>query len=168
VSDAALGILKGCLLALLYLFLLRVVLLVASELRGTPGLGRAAAPVPAAPMPRAAAKPSRRERRAARTPARSGWRLVVTAPESARGAAYPVAGELTIGRGGGCGIALAGDTYVSTVHARAFDRDGELWIEDLGSTNGTLLNDAPLHEPSRMRQGDHVTIGHTVLEASKA
>ncbi len=173
-SDAALGILKGCLLALVYLFLLRVVLLVASELRGTPGLGRAAlptggaarggAPAPApAPKP---AKPSRRERRATAATGK-GWRLVISEPATARGAAFPVSGEITIGRGGGCGISLPTDTYVSTVHARAFDADGELWIEDLGSTNGTTVNDQPLREPVRLQRGDKVRVGSTVLEVEQ-
>ncbi len=177
-SDAALGILKVCLLVLLYLFLLRVVLLVASELRGTPGLGRVAAPgtgamargvdQAGAPPLAPAVPPSRRDRKHAQPDqGAKGWRLVVAEPAAARGTEFRVVGELTIGRGGGCGIALPSDTYVSTVHARAFDHDGALWIEDLGSTNGTLVNDQPLTEPARLRRGDRVTIGGTVLEATR-
>ncbi len=169
-SDAALGILKGCLLALLYLFLLRVVLLVASELRGTPGLGRPGPPAGGVPVastsPGRAAGPGRRERRSARGAGRA-WRLVVQEPADGRGTVFPVNGELTIGRGGGCGIPLTGDTYASTVHARAYDAGGELWIEDLGSTNGTVVNDERLETPARLQTGDTVRIGGTVLEVER-
>jgi len=88
-------------------------------------------------------------------------------PAGARGTAYPVGGELTIGRGGGCGIALPADTFVSTVHARAYAVDDDLWIEDLGSTNGTLVNDERLQQPARLQRGDRVTVGSTVLEATR-
>ena len=39
---------------------------------------------------------------------------------------------------------LADDSFVSTVHARVFRRDGAVYVEDLGSRNGTLLNGEPL------------------------
>ena len=165
-SDAALGILKGCLLALVYLFLLRVVLLVASELRGTPGLGRTAAPAGGMPATVATAKPAKARRGAARRDPATAWRLVITEPANARGATFAVDGELTIGRGGGCAIAIAGDTYASTVHARAYSSGGNLWIEDLGSTNGTFVNDARVATPVQLQRGDKVRVGGTVLEAT--
>src|SRR6478609_3333262 len=127
-SDSILTVLKFCLLALLYVFLMRVVLIVARELRGSGEI--AAPPVPAPVAPPASGRPSKRRE----------WRLVVIAPETERGRAYPVDGDVTIGRGGGCTIPLLFDTFVSQVHARAFERDGTLWVEDAGSTNGTLVN----------------------------
>ena len=42
-----------------------------------------------------------------------------------------------------------------------FRRSGELWIEDLGSTNGTFLNDERLETPTRLRRGDRVKVGST-------
>jgi len=147
-SDGLLAILKYCLLALLYLFLLRIILLVGKELRGTPE------PVPAEPV-----APRRGRRRA--------WRLLVVEPETARGEQHEVDGELTIGRAGGCGVVLADDTFVSQVHARVFERDGEAWVEDLGSTNGTLVNGEATTEARRLRKGDVVQIGQTVLEATR-
>jgi hypothetical protein len=152
-SDSILTVLKFCLLALLYLFLLRVVLIVARELRGSAPLS---APVPAPAPTTAPARSRRRE-----------WRLVVVAPETERGRSFPVDGDVTIGRGGGCAVPLTFDTFVSQVHARAFDRDGTLWVEDAGSTNGTLVNSKRITEPIKLRKGDRVQVGETVLEAQR-
>ena len=54
---------------------------------------------------------------------------------------------------------------MSQVHARVFDRDGTLWIEDLGSTNGTFVNGERSNERVKLRKGDRVQVGETVLEA---
>jgi pSer/pThr/pTyr-binding forkhead associated (FHA) protein len=150
VSDAVLTILKFCLMALVYLFLLRVVLVVGAELRGSPAIVSAGSAPPAE---------SRRGRRTFTV-------AIVQPPERAQ--AWEVAGELTIGRAGGCTIALPDDTFVSQIHARVFERDGEPWVEDLGSTNGTLLNGKPLSEAQRLRRGDRVQIGSTLLEVRRS
>jgi len=156
-SDSILTVLKFCLLALLYVFLLRVVLIVARELRGSAALTELP-PVPApVPAPTSAARASKRRE----------WRLVVVAPETERGHSYPVDGDATIGRGGGCAVPLTFDTFISQVHARAFDRDGTLWVEDAGSTNGTLVNGKRISEPMKLRKGDRVQVGETVLEAQR-
>jgi len=151
VSDSVLTFLKFCLVAVLYLFLARVVWIVARELRGTP------APAPAAPQPAAPA----RSRKA------KAWRLVLIEPAAEAGAAFPIDGEVTLGRGGGCTVPLAFDTLVSQVHARAFDRDGALWVEDLGSRNGTFVNGEQVHEPTRVAKGSRVQVGETVLEVDR-
>jgi len=155
-SESVLTVLKFCLLALLYLFLMRVVWVVLRELRGTP----APPPVPAPAARPAAAPPAPRNRKRA-------WRLIVTEPVTEKGHAYAVDGEVTIGRGGGCTVLLTFDTFVSQVHARAFDRDGKLWVEDLGSTNGTYVNGKQVSEPVMLRRGDRVQVGETVLEADR-
>jgi hypothetical protein len=150
-SDASLTVLKFCLVALIYIFLLRVVLVVVRELRGTP------APMPAvAPPP----PPAPRTRKRA-------WRLVIVEPTAERGNTYAVDGEATIGRGGGCTVPLTFDTFTSQVHARAFDRDGKLWIEDLSSTNGTFVNGEQLTEPVELRKGDQIKVGETILSAER-
>jgi hypothetical protein len=154
VSDSVLTILKFCLVAVLYLFLARVVWVVARELRGTPAL----VPVAATPAP-AAAPPKGRGRRP--------WRLVLVEPAAEAGAAFSIDDEITLGRGGGCTVPLAFDTFVSQVHARAFDRDGTLWIEDLGSRNGTFVNGEQVHEPTRVAKGTRVQVGETVLEVDR-
>jgi pSer/pThr/pTyr-binding forkhead associated (FHA) protein len=153
VSDPVLAFLKFCLVAILYLFLARVVWIVARELRGTP------APSPVVPpTPSATAKSSRKAK---------AWRLVLVEPQSEAGAAFPVEGEITLGRGGGCTVPLAFDTFVSQVHARAFDRDGALWVEDLGSRNGTYVNGKLVHEPTKVAKGARVQVGETVLEVDR-
>jgi hypothetical protein len=148
VSDGILTILKLCLLALVYLFLLRVVWVVNRELKGTPTV------VVSTTTP---ADARRRKR---------PWSIAIVEPKSAA-RAFEVDGELTIGRAGGCAVPLPDDTFVSQVHARVFERDGDAWVEDLKSTNGTLVNGAPLREPQRLRKGDRIQVGSTVLEASR-
>jgi len=154
-SDAVLTVLKFCLLALLYLFLLRVVIIVARELRGTP----IPQPVPVAPVASAAPAPRPTRRRA--------WRLVVVQPDAARGNTFAVEGEATIGRGGGCAVPLTFDTFVSQVHARVADREGTLWLEDVGSTNGTYVNGQRIEKPTKLGRGDRIQLGETVLEAER-
>jgi pSer/pThr/pTyr-binding forkhead associated (FHA) protein len=68
-----------------------------------------------------------------------------------------------IGRGDRCAIRLR-DTYVSQVHARLFGKNGAWYVEDLGSTNGTLLNDRRVDAPMEVHAGDVLKIGKTVLE----
>ena len=152
-SDSVLTILKFCLLALLYVFLLRVVFVVARELRGTPE--PVVAPVVAPPSPPA--------KGAKRRP----WKLVVVEPPAERGKAFVINGEATIGRGGGCNVPLSFDTFVSQVHARAQERDGKLWIEDIGSTNGTIVNGAKIEAARRVNKGDRVQVGETLLEVDR-
>jgi hypothetical protein len=154
VSDGVLTILKFCLFALLYLFLARVVWTVVSEMRGAPV--PTAAPVEATPAP-ARAKPAPRR----------PWRLVVVEPTEASGRTFEVNGELTIGRAAGCGVSLPDDTYVSNLHARVNDRDGEILLEDLGSTNGTLVEGSTITAPRTLRKGDRFQVGQTVLEVAR-
>src|SRR5581483_2626814 len=139
-SEGVLTVLKFCLLAILYLFLARVVWVVGLELRGTPA--------PAAPAPEPAGR--RGTKRAA------NYRLTVVEPATERGAGYWVDGEVTIGRAGGCGITLTHDTFVSQVHARVFDREGSLYVEDLGSTNGTFVNGRQVTTATALQRGDRV------------
>ena len=150
-SDQILTFLKFCLVAILYLFLARVVWIVARELRGTP------APAPAVPASTPAARPRKGK----------AWRLVLVEPAAEAGATFPVDGEVTLGRGGGCTVPLAFDTFVSQVHARAFDRDGALWVEDLGSRNGTFVDDQQVHEPTFVDKGSRIRVGETVLEVDR-
>lgn len=152
-SEPVLTFLKFCLLAVLYLFLARVVWIVARELRGTP------APAPA--QPAAAPEPVPRGR------GRKSWRLILVEPAAEAGASFPIDDEITLGRGGGCGVPLAFDTFVSQVHARAFDRDGALWVEDLGSRNGTFVDGEQVHEAVRVAKGARVQVGETVLEVDR-
>jgi pSer/pThr/pTyr-binding forkhead associated (FHA) protein len=160
-SEAVLTVLKFCFLALLYLFLFRVVRLTLRELRApavtAPAPAPAAAPQPAPPAPR-------RERGG---DGRGALRLRIVEPAGRRGETHAIDRELTVGRGAGCAIVLADDTYVSQLHARLFQQNGEGYVEDLGSTNGTFVNGKPTTGATRLRRGDQVQFGQTVAEAVK-
>ncbi len=143
--ESVLTVLKFCFLALLYLFLWRVVRVVIGEMR-----------TPEAP---AEGSDARRERRT-----RRGVRLRILEPPAQQGELYSLGDELTVGRGGGCGIVIVDDHYVSTVHARLFRRGDEVLVEDLGSRNGTFLNGTPVAGATRLRRGDRVQFGQTVAE----
>jgi pSer/pThr/pTyr-binding forkhead associated (FHA) protein len=113
----------------------------------------------ASPVAAAAEAKGRRGRKA------KGSQLTVVEPADQRGRVFPVADELTVGRAAGCGITLE-DTYASQLHARVFRRDGQLFVEDLGSTNGTFLNQAKVNGPAVMSRGDRLQVGNTVMELS--
>src|SRR5687767_7491758 len=115
-SEAVLTVLKFCFLALLYLFLFRVVRVVALELRA-----------PAVEPAGAAAAPARGRDR--RSEGRGGLRLRLLEPSARQGEIISLAAEVTVGRGGGCEIVLADDTYVSTLHARLYQQNGQVFVE---------------------------------------
>ncbi len=151
VSEQLLNLLKLCLLALLYLFFLRVLRAVWVEVKG---------PVLVA-NPRRAAREARagnRRRKDRTTPL-----LRVVEPAEQKGRTFQIAEEATIGRAAGCQITLD-DTYASQLHARLFVRDGQIMVEDLGSTNGTWLNREKVSGPLVLHRGDHLQVGNTVLE----
>ncbi|MBK5287561.1 MAG: FHA domain-containing protein [Acidimicrobiia bacterium] len=150
--EGVLTVLKFCFLALVYLFLWRIVRTVAAELRPSKTLVPVAAMAADAPAP---APDSRRGRR---------WEMVIVAPPARAGETFSLGEELTVGRAPGCAVVLADDTFVSQVHARLFARGNDPYVEDLGSTNGTTLNGDPLLEPTRLRRGDRVQFGETVME----
>ncbi len=75
-----------------------------------------------------------------------------------------VAPETLLGRDASCHVTIP-DSSVSQRHARIYHSDAEWHVEDLGSTNGTFLNDRPLTHPVIMRPGDKVAIGRSILEA---
>jgi pSer/pThr/pTyr-binding forkhead associated (FHA) protein len=157
VPESVLTILKFCFLALLYLFLFRVVRVVVKEMRAPAPVPDTAVAPSAAPL--AASRPAKPAK------GRGPGRLRILEPAARQGESFVLTDELTVGRGGGCGIVLADDSFVSTVHARVFRRDGAVYVEDLGSRNGTLLNGEPLVHASQLRRGDHVQFGQTVAEA---
>lgn len=69
--------------------------------------------------------------------------------------------RVRIGRDPHCQISLADDVYVSRHHAFITFEDGNWWIEDLGSKNGTLVNRAHILDRELLNAGDVITIGHT-------
>jgi pSer/pThr/pTyr-binding forkhead associated (FHA) protein len=145
-SQTALDVLKYAFLALLFLFLARVMRVVVLELRTPVLAGATTAPAGGG-----------------RT-AKPGARLRIVEPAARKGETYPLNEELTVGRGGGCGVVIPDDQFVSTVHARLFRRGGDLFVEDLGSRNGTFVNGQQVHAATRLKRGDRVQFGETVGE----
>lgn len=92
-------------------------------------------------------------------------RLVVTQPRQRKGTAFATTDELSIGRASTSHINLADDTYASQLHARVFRGDGGVWVEDLGSTNGTFVNGRRITAPTQLSVGDRLQVGNTILEA---
>ena len=149
--DSLLTILKFCLLAVLYLFFVRVLRAVWAELREPAPV---AVPV-AAPVQAPATKQAWANKGASR--------LRVVEPAATRGQTYDLGDELTLGRAAGCQVTID-DTFVSQLHARLFRRDNQYFVEDLGSTNGTYLNRNKVTAPVPIRKGDRLQVGKTVLE----
>lgn len=180
-SDPLLNVMKIMLLAGLYLFFIRVLWSVYNELRdprtaasrtaeaasaqprGMPAMAGAHATLAAGPAmtsPAAAAP--------APAPSLSTMvigQVVVLEPREQAGMTWPVEGELTLGRSPNNSIQL-NDTYVSGHHARFFAHNGDFFVEDLGSRNGTLLNERPLPDAHRLVVGDRIAVGVTVVEFS--
>jgi FHA domain len=76
------------------------------------------------------------------------------------GTAFELAGGATMGRADGSDIPID-DPFASSVHARIFPRGQFMYIEDMGSTNGTYLNGRRLRAAERLKVGDTVRIGET-------
>ena len=74
-----------------------------------------------------------------------------------------MAASMVVGRAPECELLLA-DTYVSQQHARIFGKNGSWYVEDLGSTNGTFVNEQKLAAPAMVQPGDRVRVGTTVME----
>lgn len=86
-------------------------------------------------------------------------RLVVErAPGHDPGMIYDLGGDVVFGRGDTAEIRLE-DPFASSSHARVYEQGKILVIEDLGSTNGTYLNEELLDGPRPLHPGDRVRIG---------
>jgi hypothetical protein len=84
-------------------------------------------------------------------------------PEDRGGERVDVVGGLTIGRSSDCDLSLQ-DTYLSTRHARVDNDEGDLSIEDLGSTNGTYVNQELVRGRTHLERGDIVQVGGVLFE----
>ncbi len=89
--------------------------------------------------------------------------VLVYPPGADMGKRFPLArDEVVLGRGSDCDIQVDRDS-VSRRHARVF-RNGEQWmIEDLGSTNGSYVNDVPVQR-SILRDTDFLKIGAAIFK----
>jgi FHA domain-containing protein len=144
--------LKFGFLVVLYLFLLWVVRSAMRDLARYGGSAAAAEPVE---VP----GPGRRERGTPDLRAGVSPRLeVVAAMGHEPGTTFDVGEGATFGRTGGADIRVD-DPFASSAHARIFDRGGFMYVEDMGSTNGTYLNGRQLKTAERLSMGDTIRIG---------
>ena len=92
-------------------------------------------------------------------------RLVILEPKSRRGISVGLSEDVTLGREPGCTITIDDDAYVSQLHLRVYEHDGQPMVEDLGSTNGTFHNGSKITGPRLLHPGDRIQVGTTVIEA---
>ena len=150
--EGVLLLLKACFLVLLYLFIWRIVRTASRDLR-LPQESFVLAP-------RDAAAPGLRPE-----PELNMGRLVVlksTAIDENTEFVLDSAG-ISIGRGGPNEVRLDGDDFASAQHARVEPRRDGVWIEDVGSTNGTYVNGVRLSKARKLAIGDLVRVGETDL-----
>ncbi|HEX2177924.1 MAG TPA: FHA domain-containing protein [Actinomycetota bacterium] len=147
--EAVLDILKYFFLFLIFLFLARAVKAMFLEISGPRASRPMAPPVGGvAPVPRPAG--------------RAPEKMAVTAPGS-KPRMFDIGDELIIGRADKCHVVI-GDSYASQIHARVFRRQDAVYIEDMGSTNGTYLNRKKVTAPVQVNRGDTARIGKTEME----
>jgi hypothetical protein len=150
--EGVLLLLKACFLVLLYLFIWRIVRTASRDLR-----------LPQESFvlgPREAAAVGLRPE-----PELNMGRLVVlksTAIDENTEFVLDSTG-ISIGRGGPNEVRLDGDDFASAQHARVEPRRDGVWIEDVGSTNGTFVNGVRLSKARKLAVGDLVRVGETDL-----
>jgi hypothetical protein len=150
ITPFALSALKYGLFALLFLFIWRSMRWVVR------GLSVAEAPA-------ASERGGRRGRDAAPSLPPGPSSLLVQGSGDARPRTVRLAASMTIGRAPECELRID-DTYASQQHARLFAKNDSWFVEDLGSTNGTFVNDQKLAAPAMLQPGDKVRVGQTVME----
>jgi hypothetical protein len=152
--------LKFGFLVVLYLFLLWIARSARRDLRGSAAVssgespaqaGRAIPPDATGMYSASALGPVDLAHRAPRL-------VIERAPGHDPGMIYDLDGDLVLGRGERAEIRLE-DPFASSQHARIYEQGNIVVIEDLGSTNGTYLNEEVLQSPRPLHPGDRVRIG---------
>ena len=146
--------LKIAFLVLLYLFVLRVIRSAGRERQAPSQDSMILTPAAAAAAGLGRSGPRRKT-----------MRLVVQrSPSLDEGDEFPLnSAPVTVGRGGQNDLVLNGDEFASARHARIEARGDGVWVQDLGSTNGTYVNGARVVGAQRVKAGDVVRVGDTDL-----
>jgi pSer/pThr/pTyr-binding forkhead associated (FHA) protein len=151
--QTVLLILKVCFLVLLYLFIWRIVRSASRDVR-LPQESFIMGPSQAAALGLGRQAPA----------VATGTLVAMKSPALDEGARFELnAKTLTLGRGAPNDIRLDDDEFASSHHARIEPRRDGVWVEDIGSTNGTYVNGTRLGRPQKLAPGDIVRIGETDL-----
>jgi pSer/pThr/pTyr-binding forkhead associated (FHA) protein len=95
---------------------------------------------------------------------RPGRLVVDESPNLDRGEVFELdSTPLTIGRAEQNDVPLPGDDFASARHVRIEPRRDGVWVQDLGSTNGTFVNAIRIDRPRKLIHGDVVRVGETEL-----
>jgi pSer/pThr/pTyr-binding forkhead associated (FHA) protein len=155
-SEIALTVIKVLFLALLWLFILSAVSVIRSDL-----FGKTVA-APDQPRPQELESPPPPLKKTKRS--RGDPRIVTITQGNQAGTSADLAGGVVlIGRGADCQLILD-DDYVSTRHARIVVGESGLYLEDLGSTNGSYVNGQRITAPTTVTLADTIRIGKTVMK----
>jgi hypothetical protein len=141
--------LKFGFIAVLYLFLLWIARSALKDLRRT-----------ATPAPDATGLHQAALLGDAASSSEDAWLVVERGGGLKEGSRYDLFGGLSIGRAAEADVQIE-DRYASGLHVRIYSQRGRFYLEDLKSTNGTLLNDQPLAGEAELVSGDLVRIGDT-------
>src|SRR5437867_3410746 len=88
--------------------------------------------------------------------------LVVVEGKKPGGAVEVGQTPLAVGRLSSCELPID-EPQASRRHFEVSRREGAVWVKDLGSTNGTFLNDERLEGEAKLRDGDRLRVGATVV-----
>jgi hypothetical protein len=151
--DEALLALKIAFIVLLYLFIWRIVRSATRDFRA--GGGSAA-------QESMIIRPSDRAGLGLEPQLQKARLVVLKSPALEVGEEVPIDSlPIAIGRGGHNEVPLDGDEFASAQHARFEPKRDGVWVEDVGSTNGTFVNGARVTTPRRLTKGDVVRVGQT-------
>jgi pSer/pThr/pTyr-binding forkhead associated (FHA) protein len=89
--------------------------------------------------------------------------VVLAGPALRQGSKIEVSAVTVVGRDSGSGIRIDGDEFASARHARIDLRPDGVWVEDLGSTNGTFVNGAQVTAKQLLQPEDVLRVGETEL-----
>lgn len=154
-SELTLTVIKLGFLAVLWLLVLSVTSAMRADLFGV------RPPKPPKPA-RDTSRPAKQARGGKGVPTQA---VVIEGPDT--GLSVPLQGApVTIGRGQDCAMPLA-DEYISTQHARLRFHEGQWYVEDLGSTNGTYIGNDRLTRSMPVNVKSRFRLGKTVVELRK-
>ena len=148
-TDDTLLILKIVFLVLLYGFILLVVRSATKDIGGAPQESIILGAAEAARLRAELGVPRMRLR-------------VLAGPGHGNASTVEIDSAIVVGRDADTGVRLDGDEFASARHARIEPRTDGVWVEDLGSTNGTFVNGKRI-TAERLQAGDVVRIGQTEM-----